>query len=92
MQSLKKGKSVAVDYIPVELVPAGGGDVITVLTTNCYKIWQTGEWPTLWTQSLVITLTKKGNLQQYQNYQTISLISHPSKVMLKVILSGEDPC
>ena len=39
----------------------------------------------LWTQSFVITLPRKGNLQQCQNYQTISLISHPSKVMLKII-------
>ena len=39
------------------------------------------------TQSLVITLPKKGNLQQCQNYQTISLISHPSRVMLKIILN-----
>ena len=49
------------------------------------KIWKTGEWPTAWTQSLVITLPKKGNLQQCQNYRTISLIGHPSKVMLKII-------
>ena len=47
-------------------------------------IWRSGEWPTLRTQSLVITLPKKGNLQQCQNYHTISLISHPSKVMLKI--------
>ena len=42
---------------------------------------------TPWTQFLVITLPKKGNLQQCQNYQTISLISHPSKAMLKIILN-----
>ena len=60
VQSLKKGKSAGVDNIPAELVQAGGEDVITVLTTICDKIWQTGEWPTPWTQSLVITLPKKG--------------------------------
>ena len=42
---------------------------------------------TAWTQSLVITLPKKGNLQQCQNYRTESLISHTSKVMLKIILN-----
>ena len=47
VQSLKKGKSAGVDNIPAELVQAGGEDVITVLTTVCTKIWQTGEWPTL---------------------------------------------
>ncbi|WP_419607878.1 hypothetical protein [Thiolapillus sp.] len=52
---------------------------------------ETGEWPTPWTQSLVITLPKKGNLQQCQNYSTISLISHPIKVMLKIILKRLKP-
>ena len=79
VQSLKKGKSAGVDNIPAELVQAGGEDVITAFTTICNKIWQTGEWPTPWTQSSVITLLKKGNLQQCQNYRTIILISHPSK-------------
>ena len=69
------------------MVQAVGEDVITTLTTICHKIWQTGKWPTPWTQSLVITLPKKGNLQQCQNYGTISLISHPNKVMLKIILN-----
>ena len=45
----------------------------------------------LWTQSLVITLPKKSNLQQCQNYRTISLISHQSKVMLKIILNRLKP-
>ena len=91
VQSLKKGKSAGVDNILAELVQAGGEDVITALTTICNKIWQTGEWPTLWTQSLVITLPKKGNLQQCQNYRTISLISRPSKVMLKIIVNRLKP-
>ena len=87
MQSVKKGKSAGVDNSPAGLVQAGGENVITTLTTICNKIWQTGEWQTLWTQSFVITLPKKGNLQQCQNYQMISLISNPSKVMLKIILN-----
>ena len=95
-QSLKKGKSAGVHNIPAELVQASGDDLITTLMTICHKIWQTGEWPTLWTQSLVITLPKKGNLHQCQNHRTISLISHPSKVMLNIILieatSREDHC
>ena len=91
VQSLKKGKSAGVDNVPAELVEVGGEDVITTLTTICNKIWQTGEWPTLWTQSLVITLSKKGNLQQCQNYWMISLISHPSKVMLKITLNRLKP-
>ena len=71
VQSLKKGKSAGVDNIPAELVQVGR----EALTAMCNKTWQTGEWSTPWTQSLVITLSKKGNLQQCQNYRTISLIS-----------------
>ena len=66
-------------------------EMIDILTAICNKIWKTGGWPTTWTQSLVITLPKKGNLQLCQNYRTISLISHPSKVMLKVILNRLQP-
>ena len=68
VQSLKKGKSAGVDNIQAELVQAGGEDVITAVKTICNKIWQTGEWPTPWTQSLVIKFPKKSNLQQCQNY------------------------
>ena len=62
--------------------------MIDVLTEICNRIWRTGEWPTAWTQSLIITLPKKGNLQLCQNYRTIS---HSSKVMLKVILNRLKP-
>ena len=65
--------------------------MIDMLSRICNKIWKTGEWPTPWTQSLIITLPKKGNLQLCQNYRTISLISHASKVMLKVILNRLKP-
>ena len=87
VQSLKKGKSAGVDHIPAEPVQTGGEDVITALMTICNKFWQTRERLTPWIQSLVITLPKKGNLQQCQNYRKISFISHPSKVMLKIILN-----
>ena len=91
VQLLKKGKSAGVDNISAELVQAGGEDVITALMTICNKIWQTGEWPTPWTQTLFITLLKQGNLQQCQNYRTIILISHSSKVMLKITLNRLKP-
>ena len=65
--------------------------MISILHRICNKIWKTGEWPKDWTQSLVITLPKKGNLQKCQNYRTISLICHPSKVMLRIILNRLKP-
>ena len=88
---LKKGKSAGVDNIPAELLQQGGEAMVNALLIICNKIWRTGEWPTPWTQSLVITLPKNGNLQICQNYRTISLISHPSKVMLKIILNRLRP-
>ena len=72
-----KGKSARVDNIEAELVQAGGEEVITALTTVFNMIWQTGEWPT----------PAVPDLQQCQNYLTINFISHPSKVMLKIILN-----
>ena len=89
VKALKMGKSAGMDNIPAELIQAGGEATIDILT--CNKIWRTGEWPTTWTQSLIITLPKKGNLQLCQKYRTISLISHPSKVMLKIILNRLQP-
>ena len=83
--SLKKGKSSGVDNIQ-ELVQAGGETMIDVLTEICNRILRTGEWPTPWTQPLIIILPKKGIIQLCQNYRTVSLIGHSSKVMLKVIL------
>ena len=57
--------------------------MITALTTICNKIWQIGEWPTPWTQFLVITLPKKGNLQQCQNYLTIKSETELTASILK---------
>ena len=87
VKSLKKGKWAGVDNIPLELVLAGAEAMIDILLIICNKIWQTGEWPTPSTQSLIITLPKKGNMQLFQNDHTISLISYPSKVMLRIPLN-----
>ena len=91
VKALKMGKSVGVADIPAELVQAGGEAMIDILTSICNKIWKAGEWPTTWTQPLVITLPRKGNLQLCQNYRTISLISDPSKVIMKIILHRLQP-
>ena len=91
VKSLNRRKSAGVDNIPAELLQQGGEAMVNALLIICNKIWRTGEWPTLWTQSLVITLPKNGNLQLCQNYRTISLISHSSKVLLKIILNRLKP-
>ena len=61
--------------------------MVTALFNICNQIWKEKKWPKSWTQSLIITLPKKGNLQQCNNYRTISLISHPSKILLWIVLN-----
>ena len=75
------GKTAGKDNIQAELIKHDGEAVTNMLTKICNEIWQTEERPTPWTQSL-ITLPEKGNWQLRQNYRTISLTSHASKVML----------
>ena len=91
VKSPKKGKSAGVENIAAELLQQGGEAMVNALLNICNKIWRTGEWPTPWTQPLVITLPKNGNLQLCQNYRTIRLFSHPGKVMLKIILNRLKP-
>ena len=87
IRNLPEGKSPGADNIPSELLKHGGNELVTVITSLCQKIWESKQWPDEWTQSLIIPLPKKGNLRQCQNYRTISLISHTSKIMLRVILN-----
>ena len=51
----------------------------------CNQIWETGKWPRDWTKSVFIPLFKKGDARECENYRTIALISHTSKILLKII-------
>ena len=55
-----------------------------VLHSVCQQIWKTQQWPQDWKGSIFIPIPKKGNAKECSNYRTISLISHASKVMLKI--------
>ena len=87
IRSLKAGKSPRVDNTFSELLQSEGEAATTVLTAICQKTLETKAWPKELTQSLFICLPKKGNLKQCQDYRTISLISHPSTILPRVILS-----
>ena len=72
---------------------ASGGDGIPVshhetavklLHSICQQIWKTQQWPQDWKRSVFIAIPKKSNAQKCSNYHTIALISHASKVMLKI--------
>ena len=78
-------KASGLDGIPVELFEILKDDAAEVLHSICHKIWKTQQWPQDWKRSVFISIPKKGNAKEYSNYRTIALISHVSKVMLKIL-------
>ena len=60
-------------------------DAVKVLHSICQQIWKTQQWPQDWKRSVFIPIPKKGNAKECLNYRTIALISHASKVMLKIL-------
>ena len=73
------------DGIPAELFQILKDDAVKVLHSICQQIWKTQQWPQDWNRSVFIPIPKKGNAKECSNYHTIALISHPSKVMLKIL-------
>ena len=73
------------DGIPVELFQILKDDAVKVLHSICQQIWKTQQWPQDWKRSVFIPILKKGNAKEWSNYRTITLISHVSKVMLKIL-------
>ena len=73
------------DGIPVELFQILKYDAVNVLHSICQKIWKTQQWTQDWKGSVFIPIPKKGNAKECSNYHSIALISHASKVMLKIL-------
>ena len=73
------------DGIPVELFQILKDDAVKVLHSICQQIWKTQQWPQDWKRSIFIPIPKKGNAKECSNYCTIALISHASKVMVKIL-------
>ena len=71
--------------IPVELFQILKDDSVKVLHSICQQIWKTQQWPQDWERSVFIPIPKKGNAKEFSNYRTVALISHPSKVMVKIL-------
>ena len=72
------------DGIPNELFQILKDDAVKVLHSICQQTWKMQQWPQDWKRSLFIPIPKKGNPKECSNYCTIALISHASKVMLKI--------
>ena len=74
------------DGIPVELFQILKDDAVKVVLHSIgQQIWKTQQWPQDWKRSVFILIPNKGNAKECSNYHTIVLISHASKVMLKIL-------
>ena len=78
-------KASGSDGIPVELFQILKDDAVKVLCSICQQIWKIQQWPQDWKRSVFIPIPKQGNAKECSNYHTIALISHTSKVMLKIL-------
>ena len=83
--SITTNKASGGDGIPIELYQILKDDAVKVLHSICQQIWKTQQWPQDWKRSVFIPIPRKGNAKESSNYHTIALISHASKVMLKIL-------
>src|SRR5574337_614278 len=85
LDSITTNKASGGDGIPVELFQILKDDALKVLHSICQQIWKTQQWPQDWKRSVFIPNPKRGKVKECSNYRTIALISHVSKVMLKIL-------
>ena len=83
LASITMNKVSGGEGIPVELSQILKDDAL--LHSICQQIWKTQQWPQDWKRTVFIPIPKKGNAKDCSNYHTIALISHASKVMLKIL-------
>ena len=83
--SITTNKASGGDGIPVELFHILKDDAVKVLHSICQQIWKTQQRPQDWKRTVFIPISKKGSAKECSNYRTIALISHTSKVMLKIL-------
>ena len=78
-------KASEADGIPAELFQILKYDAVKMLHSICQPMWETQQWPQKWKRSVFIPIPKEGNAKECSNYDTIALISHASKVILKIL-------
>ena len=83
--SITKNKASGGDIIPAELFEILKDNAVKMLHSICQHVWKTQQWLQDWKRSVFIPITRKGNAKECSNYRTIALISHASKVMLKIL-------
>ena len=85
LESITRNRAGGSDGIPVKLFQILKDDAVKVLHSICQQIWKTQQWPQDWKRSAFIPIPKKGNGKECSNYRTVALISHASKVTLKIL-------
>ena len=85
LESITTNKASGGNVIKVELFQILKDEAVKVLHLTCQQIGKTQQWPQDWKRSVFIPIAKKGNAKECSNYHTIALISHASKVMLKIL-------
>ena len=85
LESITTNKASGGDEIPVEIFQILKDDAVKVLHSICQQVWKTQHWPQDGKRSVFIPIPKKGNAKECSNYLTFGLISHASKVMLKIL-------
>ena len=85
LESITTNKVSGGDGIPVDLFQVLKDGAVKVLHSICQQIWKTQQWPQDWKRSVFTPIPKKGNAKECSKYHTIALISHASKVMLKIL-------
>ena len=83
--SITMNKTTGGNRIPVELFQILKDAAVKVLHSICQQIWKTQQWPRDWKRSVFLPIPRKGNAKECSNYLRIALISHTSKVMLKIL-------
>ena len=83
--NITANKASGGEGIPVELFQILKDDAMKLLQSIHQQIWKTQQWPQDWKRSVFIPIPKKGNAKECSNYSPIALISHASKVMLKIL-------
>ena len=85
LTSITMNKASGGDGLLVEVFQFKKDDAVKVLHSICQQIWRTQQWPQDWKRSVFIPIPKKGNPKEGSNYCTIAVISHASKVVLKIL-------
>jgi hypothetical protein len=82
---LKPMKAPGIDGVCGELIQYGGEAALNGIHAICQRAWKEESFPQIWTKSVIVAIPKKGDLQKCENYRTISLIVHASKILLEII-------